>query len=218
MTEESIVTALDIQDLLVDEVATDATADGFRFAVELPTPISADDLGNPGWRITIRATVGGSHFESIKLDVVARPDEIAGGIETLVIQPVLTGIAGHDPVAVAAVDVHQHAAEKLHAYARVYAHDRPSSRVKDLVDLALLVEAGVLTPRLLGARLRHVYAVRDASSPPLELPEPPASWSTPYTAMATELGLAATRSEQAWSIVAAEYRRTLPAAGGDDAT
>lgn len=209
-----VVSAMDVQDLLFAELSTDPSGDGFRFEVELPASISADDLGNPGWRVTIRAAVGGSPFESIKLDVVSRPEEIAGGIEHLTLDPVLPGIAGHHAVVVPAVDVHQHAAEKLHAYSRVYARDRPSSRVKDLIDLVLLVEAGVLVPRQLGARLRQVYTVRDGAPPPLELPEPPASWTTPYAAMARELGLAATNTEQAWAVVAAEYRRTLPTIDG----
>jgi hypothetical protein len=152
--------------------------------------------------------VGGDHFESVKLDVVARSGEIAGDVETLVLEPLLSGIAGHDPVAVPAVGVHQHAAEKLHA--RVYAHDRPSSRVKDLVDLVLLTEAGVLSPEPLSMRLRQVYAVRDASTPPPQLPPPPASWTAPYAAMAAELGLAASTAQQGWSSVATEYRLAVP--------
>ena len=216
ISEEHAASALDVQDILVDEVSADPTGDGFRFDVELPMPISADELGNTGWRITVRATVDGSHFESIKLDIVARPAEIAGGVETLILEPILPGIPGHDPIAVPAVDVHQHAAEKLHAYGRIYARDRPSSRVKDLVDLVLLVEAGVLIPHRLGARLRQVYDVRDSSSPPSDLPRPPASWATPYAAMAAELGLTATNTERAWSAVAAEYRRILPPTDGDD--
>lgn len=210
VTEEQVVSVLDVQDLLVAEVSTHRPADGFRFEIGLPTPISADELGNPGWRVTVHATVGGSRFESVKLDVVARPDEIAGGVETLVLDPLLPGITGHESVAVLAVDVHQHAAEKVHAYARVYARDRPSSRVKDLVDLVLLTEAGVLTPEPWGVRLRQVYDVRDSSPPPSELPPPPASWTGPYAAMATELGLAASGVEQGWSTVVAEYRLTLP--------
>ena len=210
VTDEQVGSVLDVQDLLFAEVSATTPADGFRFDVGLPAPISADELGNPGWRITIRSTVGGDHFESVKVDVVARPGEIAGGVETLVLKPLLPGVAGHDPVAVHAVDVHQHAAEKLHAYARVYARDRPSSRVKDFVDLVLLTEAGVLSREPLSTRLRQVYAVRDASTPPPDLPPPPASWTAPYATMAAELGLTASTAEQGWATVAAEYRLALP--------
>jgi hypothetical protein len=158
--------------------------------------------------------VGGSHFESIKLDVVARPGEIDGAVEKLELAPLLPGMNGHRAVSVLAVDVDQHAAEKLHAYSRIYAHDRPSSRVKDLVDLILLIEAGLLTPERLGARLHHVYAMRDKSLPPSELPRPPASWTGPYAAMATDLGLAATSIQHAYRTLAAEYRHVRPPTDG----
>jgi Nucleotidyl transferase AbiEii toxin, Type IV TA system len=206
---EPVASTLDLQDLLSAEASGDPAGDGFRFEIGLPAPISADEQGNPGWRATVRAAVEGAHFEWIKLDVVARPEEIAGGVETLVLEPVLHGIAGHDAVTIAAVDVHQHAAEKIHAYARIYAHDRVSSRVKDLVDLVLLVEAGLLMPHPLRARLCQVFAVRDASSPPADLPQPPATWAIPYAAMAAELGLAATDSQAGWAAVTDEYHRTL---------
>ncbi len=215
VAEESVVSALDIQDLLFAELSTDPAGDGFRFEVELPVPITADEMGNPGWRVTVRATVGGSPFESIKLDVAARPEEIAGGVEHLILEPVLPGITGHERVTIPAVDVHQHAAEKLHAYSRIYAHNRPSSRVKDLVDLVLLVEAGVLMSPQLGVRLRQVYDVRDSSPPPARLPEPPVSWTAPFAAMAVELGLTATTTAQAWTAVAAEYHHTLATTDGE---
>ncbi len=213
--DEPADSALDVQDLLFDHLASRPTDDAFAFEVQRPSPISADTLGNPGWRVTVVATVGGSHFESLKLDVVARPDEIVGGIEKLVLDPLLPGIAGHDQVVVPAVDVHQHAAEKLHAYSRIYAHGRPSSRVKDLVDLVLLVEAGVLDPARLTVRLLQVYDVRDAARPPVELPLPPDSWIEPYAATAAELGIAASTAEQAWSVVEAEYRRIIPLIDGE---
>lgn len=206
---ETLESSLDVQDLLLAETSSSPIDDAFGFAVEPPARISADDLGNPGWRATVRATVSGSHFESIKLDIVARPEEIVGGVEALTLVPVLGGVAGHEPVTVAAVDVHQHAAEKLHAYGRIYAHDRPSSRMKDLVDLILLIDAGLLSSQRLGTRIRQVYEIREGTSPPSELPRPPTSWTTPFADMAAELGLSTSSTQDAWAVVSAEYRRTL---------
>ena len=88
-----------------------------------------------------------------------------------------------------AVDVAQHAAEKFHAMARTYAGDRPSSRVKDLVDVVLLAEAGLLPHPDLAGRLHTVWQVRDGVPPPAQLPEFPASWLADYAAMAAELDL-----------------------------
>jgi hypothetical protein len=86
------------------------------------------------------------------------------------------------------VDVAQHAAEKFHAMARTDAGDRPSS-VKDLVDVVLLVEAGLLPHPDLPGRLQTVWQVRDAVPPPAQLPAFPAAWLGDYAAMAAELDL-----------------------------
>lgn len=88
-----------------------------------------------------------------------------------------------------AVDVAQHAAEKFHAMARTYAGGRPSSRVKDLVDVVLLAEAGLLPHPDLASRLQTVWQVRDGVPPPAQLPEFPAAWLGDYAAMAAELDL-----------------------------
>ena len=88
-----------------------------------------------------------------------------------------------------AVDVAQHAAEKFHAIARTYAGGRPSSRVKDLVDVVLLAEAGLLPHPDLPNRLQTVWQVRDSMPPPEQLPEFPAAWHGDYAAMAAELDL-----------------------------
>ena len=91
-------------------------------------------------------------------------------------------------MSVTAVDVYQHAAEKFHALARIYAHDRPSSRVKDLVDLVLLVEAGLLVDLTrLRDRLAVVYRSRDDSAPPADLDQPPHHWARPFTTHMTDV-------------------------------
>ncbi len=200
-------TAVDLQDALA--AALEAPLDdGFTFHVGLPRPIAADEAGNPGWRTSVRARVGQVVFDEVRLDVVARADEIAAGTEPLTVPPPLPG-TGFAPVVVPAVDVAQHAAEKAHAYARIYAHDRPSSRTKDLVDLVLLVESGLLTASAWAPRIRHVFRVRDGAEPPATLPMPPASWRDPYAAMALDLGVAASDTDAAWNFIDIAYRDAL---------
>ncbi len=174
-----VSTVLDVQDLLGAALETDVDGDGFRFDVELPVALATDEAGNRGWRATVHAALGGERFASIKLDVVARAAEIEGGTETLDVPCPLPSLT-YDAVSMPAVDVAQHAAEKVHAYSRVYANDRPSTRVKDLVDLALLLDAELLDDARWAARLRHVFSVRDSSPPPPALPPPPVSWTGPY--------------------------------------
>ena len=108
-----------------------------------------------------------------------------------------------------AVDLAQQAAEKFHALARRYAGDRPSSRVKDLVDLVLLAESRLLQPDSLGLRLGHIYAVRDGSPPPRLLPLPPAAWAVTYAALARELDLGSVDVESAMTLVSRLYADAL---------
>lgn len=99
-----------------------------------------------------------------------------------------------------------------HAYARIYAHERPSSRVKDLVDLALLVEQDLLEPGAFARAVAAVFAERDAADPPLDLPEPPRDWRVPFAAMASEIGL----SERTLNAAAALVRRFYLSAFDDE--
>lgn len=52
----------------------------------------------------------------------------------------LLAYADIDPITVPAARLELHVAEKQHAYSRRYQGSRPSTRVKDLVDLALIAE------------------------------------------------------------------------------
>lgn len=112
----------------------------------------------------------------------------------------------------AAVDVDQHAAEKLHAMMRQYAGDRPSSRVKDLVDLVLFAEAGVLDVRRLAKRLVVVYRERDDAPPPLELSDIPAAWTADYPALLAqnELTVAADTATSAHDLIRDLYEQVAP--------
>lgn len=179
---------IEAQDRLLDALDTDA-GDGLTFQVSPPRAIASDDAGNPGWKFTVTSVLGGKVFASLRLDVVARSAEIAGALDTIEVRPpILTERLSS--AAMPAVDIAQHTAEKFHAMARTYAGDRPSSRVKDLVDIVLLVEAGLLPHPDLPGRLQTVWQVRDGVPPPAQLPEFPASWPNDFAAMAADLDLA----------------------------
>src|SRR5262249_22247611 len=94
------------------------------------------------------------------------------------------------PVTVFAVDLAQHAAEKLHALTRPYG-DQVNTRVKDLVDLVVLAESGWIDQERLARRLRTVFTVRASHDMPRHLPVPPASWDRDYAALVAGLDLEA---------------------------
>ncbi len=195
----------ELLDLLQPWLDEDSDADGFRFRCSTPRLLRSDPQSPPAWRIRIEALVDGSSFETVTLDLVGQVAEVRDATEVLRIAPPIA-IAGWSPADVHAVDVYQHAAEKFHAISRLYAGDRPSSRVKDLVDLVLLIDAQLL-PDLgrLSARLRHVWAQRDALEPPERLPKPPAAWHADYERFRSDLELSAESVDSAYDLIAGVY-------------
>ena len=177
----------EVQDRLLDALDVDAD-DGLTFQVSAPRALAADETGNPGWKFTVTSFLGSKVFAPLRVDIVARSAEIDGAVGTVEVHPPILA-ERLNSTAMPAVDVAQHAAEKFHAMARTYAGDRPSSRVKDLVDVVLLAEAGLVPHPDLKGRLRAVWHVRDGLPPPAELPEFPASWQLEYATMAAELDL-----------------------------
>lgn len=190
---------------LLDSALDRDTGDGFHFSARTPRQVRAEDELPTTWRVVIDAHVGASEFGSATLDVVTASELGSDEVEPLVVVPVLGG----EEFTVLAVDINRHAAEKLHAYSRVYAHDRPSSRVKDLVDLTLLAERGLLDSTVLGARLAAVFDERDGREPPDDLEPPPAQWADAFAAMSVALGLPTTDSAAAHLLVREHYLRAL---------
>ncbi|KGN33899.1 hypothetical protein N802_08930 [Knoellia sinensis KCTC 19936] len=183
--------------------------DGFSFRVGKAVLLRGEDAPAQAWRVDVLAFLEGAEFERVKVDLIGQLDEVRGATERMVI-PAPVAIPGLEPVTVEAVDVYQHAAEKFHAYSRIYAHDRPSSRVKDLVDLVLLIEAGLLTDgSRLGERIRIVSQERDGSPPGSPLPLPPGDWTQPYAAFAADLDLTAGATDAAYDLVAAVHAAAL---------
>ena len=104
--------------------------------------------------------------------------------------PDLLSFAGIEPVTVRAIPLELQVAEKLHAYTRVYEHDRSSTRVKDLVDLALIAELFTLDTAALRAAIVATFTSRCTHHPPPSLPPPPQEWSIPYRHLAQDVGVA----------------------------
>lgn len=195
------LSAEDLQDLL-DEALDVGLGDDCTFAVRRPRQVRAEDEMPSTWRVIVDVHVGRSPFETVTIDVVTSPVEPTSGVDAVAVRPVLGG----KPFSVRSVDLPRHAAEKTHAYARIYAHDRPSSRVKDLVDLALLVEQELLEPADYARAVTGVFAERDACAPPPELPEPPGDWAVPFAAMAADIGLDQQSLGDAATLVQRFYR------------
>ncbi|MET8713926.1 nucleotidyl transferase AbiEii/AbiGii toxin family protein [Streptomyces sp. NPDC004735] len=170
-----------VRELLIDVLAVDEDKDGFLFQVSPPIELKADTAGRGGWRFSVESRLAGRAFATVRIDVVARGEEIA--LTERLPLPNTLGFAGTPPRDIEAVDRRQHFAEKLHAFTRDYG-DRPNTRVKDLV---LLIESGLVPDISVVDAVRHVFAVRATHEVPAVLPEPPPSWAQIYPELAEGL-------------------------------
>jgi hypothetical protein len=161
--------------------------DHFTFRVQRTARLDdADVAGTVRYRV--RAELAGRLFEEFQVDVgfadppVAAPDEVAG--------PDLLGFAELAPVRAPLLPLPQHVAEKVHAYTGTYGPRRTAStRVKDLVDLALLSAASPFRADELRSALVSTFAARGTHPLPRALPEPPSDWRVPYRSLATGLAV-----------------------------
>jgi len=112
--------------------------DYFTFAIERTGRLDAA-LEGAAVRYHVTAALDGRPFEDVIVDI-GFADSLTTAPETLR-GPDLLRFAAIEPIAVPAVPIAQHVAEKVHAYTRMYASDRRSSRVKDLIDLVLIRSA-----------------------------------------------------------------------------
>jgi len=197
-----------VRELLIACLAVDGEGDGFDFRVGEPRSISAGEAGRPGWSFPVEARMGGRTFANIRLDVVARADEISR--TRRVALPGVLGFAGLVPHEVETVDPTQHFAEKLHAFTRLYG-DRPNTRVRDLPDLVLLIEDGLEPSAELLGVVRHVFNARAVRDLPAELPDPPAFWAERYRDLATELDIEAKTTGAAMALLRRFWSAALAA-------
>jgi hypothetical protein len=178
---------------LVAALSQDPTGDGFLFEVPTPTDLEPDDAGRPGWRFSVRANLAGRNFATVRIDVVARTDELSA-TETLPMVSMLS-FAGFEGFEIESADVSQQFAEKIHAMTRPW-EDRDNTRVKDLADIVLFINEG-LDPDAARTATNHVFYVRDTHPIPDDLPDPPPFWDEDYPAFAEELDLAEATLDQA---------------------
>lgn len=189
--------------------------DFFRFRIT-PHPVHPEVTGRglkyKGYRYRVKTTLAGKPYVTFGLDL-AYGDPIAG--EPQVLQGTdffeRYGIA---PVTILAYPPPSHLAEKLHAY--TLPRERVNTRLKDLVDIALL--AGALqgcTANELRRACCLTFDFRDSHPLPETLPPPPEQWLGPYDRLRDGEGLPwPTLSD----LHASAARLVDPVLRGDDAT
>jgi predicted nucleotidyltransferase component of viral defense system len=143
----------------------------------------ADDVETYRFHVTVLYE-NGRTFESLKIDVgfadrwLGEPQEVTA--------PPLLDFAGIQPATVRAISIEQHLAEKIHAYTRRYGSGE-STRVKDLVDMVLLIDAAPVDNEALARTLCDIFTARGTHDVPAALPPPPAAWRAVYARLAADL-------------------------------
>lgn len=159
--------------------------DHLRFRIEPnrtnPT-IEGDGVPYDGFRFTVTGELAGKTYgDPFGLDV-AYGDAIIGRPDTL------TGSGffekyGIPALEVAAYPLASHLAEKLHAY--TMPRERPNSRVKDLLDIAMLSTCEGLRAQELRDGFGLTFECRNTHAVPVDLPDPPPTWAVMYVPLRT---------------------------------
>jgi len=168
---------------LIDALDEDPDGDRFVFQVGVVQRMAEDGGGHGSWRAPVRVNLAGKTFGSIKVDISPRPLELVATDRKTI--PTALAFAGAEPIEMEVIDIQRHAAEKLHAMLRTYAHGE-STRVRDLVDLMLILEHEALDLRVLAETVRTVWQERDGVEPPTSFPGAPDGWPARYEQLARE--------------------------------
>lgn len=167
------------------QAAADVSLDDwFQYTVGPPVmDLAADPYG--GARYSVEARMDGRVFARFHLDA---------GVGDVVIQPLEVvecpdwlGFAGIKQPRVRMISREQQFAEKIHAY--TLPRSSPNSRVKDLVDLALLTGDNRLDQARVFNALHLTFERRNTHPLPASLNQPPEEWQKPFQALAKECGL-----------------------------
>lgn len=204
---DSVTDAADLHERLIDALLGDPFNDRFIFEVSMPTALREDGGGHLTWRVSIQASLAGKPFGAIKLDVSPRAHELQA-TDSMPL-PNSLDFAGIRTTEVEIVDVHRHAAEKFHAMTRDFG-DRENSRVRDLLDLVLLVENGLIRPNAVADAARQVWSERNGTEPPRSLPSLPASWPARYERLSDDHDVEARSFLHADALVRSLWNQMYP--------
>ena len=111
----------------------------------------------------------------------------------------LLEFADFPPTSVPCYPISQHLAEKVHALTRPHG-TRENSRVKDLVDVAIIAEGTRLDASEAAAAVRATFAARNTHAQPDRLPPVPRTWDSTYRRLASEVGTDAATLEEGFAL------------------
>ena len=185
-----------IREMLQSEAKKDLS-DWFQFLIGTPMR-EFDQAVYGGWRYPVEARVANRTFTKFHIDV-GIGDAVISEAEWKTGDDIL-GFAGIKPAYVAMLPIEQHFAEKIHAYS--YPREqRPFSRIRDLVDLVLLIEQGLPEKKLVTEAIKATFNRRNTHNIPQELESPPEILEDSYSKMAEDCGITKKSMSEAFSFL-----------------
>jgi hypothetical protein len=170
---------------MLQRAAGNSLGDWFEFAIGPPVMnLAAAPYG--GARYPVEARMDERVFARFHLDA-GIGDVVMMPLETIACRDWL-GFAGIESARVRMIAREQQFAEKIHAY--TLPRNAANSRVKDLVDMALLIGQGGLDNQRILEALRLTFERRGTHDLSADLIPPPADWQIPFHALAEECGIA----------------------------
>lgn len=150
--------------------------DYFEFQVTVEK--SLPGFGKGGIRCQVQCFIDGQAWSTFQLDAIIQ-DETVFPAETLTGDSFLS-FAGMEPLTLKVPIKEEVFAEKIHAYTTP--RENENTRVKDMLDLALLIEDGLDAEKTKQA-ISGVFAIRKTHPVPAVLPVPPSSWQDLFLAL-----------------------------------
>lgn len=183
-TKQQDDSAEEIRDKLVRDLSYDLQ-DNFGFLVGAPTmDLEAAPYG--GARYPIESIVDEKTFVKFSLDV-AIGDHSDEALEQIEGRDWLQ-FAGIRRPTFLAIRKEQQFAEKIHAYTRPR-QGIQNSRVKDLVDLVLLIESNSLHGEKVQRAIQSTFYRRKSHDMPDALPLPPPNWEVRFKKLSAECSI-----------------------------
>lgn len=179
------------------QAASVDVADYFTFQVNFEKRLPG--FGKGGLRCTVKCSIDNEHWSTFQLDAIIQ-DQCVFPKESLLGDSFLS-FAGIEPLTLIVPIKEEVFAEKIHAY--TLPRENENTRVKDLIDLFLLVEDGMDSKKVKLA-LDGVFQIRATHLLPESLPTPPLSWKNIFLEMVSDNQLDMTLDE-AYSAVEGYY-------------
>lgn len=169
---------------LLQNAASSSLGDWVEYVIGPPV-LDLDAAPYGGARFSVEARMDGRVFARFHLDA-GIGDEIIQPVEVIACRDWLD-FAGISAPRIRSISREQQFAEKLHAY--TLPRNSTNSRVKDLVDMALLIGSGGLNPARTEDAVHRTFAHRRTHALPPTLLEPPPDWQRRFVTLAEECRL-----------------------------